>query len=232
MSKLKQELEMRRNLSTVASVFAMALGIASIVAFPAQAAGARAGIRVYSVIGVEAGKTLNLRSAPGVKNPVVAKIPANGQGVVATGEEKVIGKTTWAKVYWSKQSGWISKTYLTENPQNALSKPAKPGVEDNKHMMQCSGTEPFWKVDISETQIKVNMPDGPQYTVPVSFRQTSANNRTIAVISGNVGGMRSTEAFLQKVDSCSDGMSDIRYPYTITAVLNNQKVVSGCCKVK
>lgn len=224
---------MRNNLSIATAGLAMALMVAPMMVSQAQAAGVKSGIHVYSVVGVDAGKTLNLRSTPGVKSPVSAKIPANGQGVVATGQEKVVGHSTWAKVYWSNKSGWVNKVYLTEDPQNTLSKPTKPVADSgNKNMMQCSGTEPFWGLDITENQLKVNVPDGPQYAVPVSFRQTSANNRTIAVIAGNVGGTRSTQAFLQKVDSCSDGMSDIRYPYSITAVLNNQKVVSGCCKVK
>jgi uncharacterized membrane protein len=67
--------------------------------------------------------------------------------------------------------------------------------------------------------------------VPVTFRQTSANNRTIAVIAGANTANR-TQVFLQKVDSCSDGMSDVKYPYAITAVLNERQVISGCCKVQ
>jgi uncharacterized membrane protein len=86
-------------------------------------------------------------------------------------------------------------------------------------------------VEITDTNLIVNMSDGPQYSVPVTFRQTSANNKTIAVIGG-AAGTNNTQTFMQKVNSCSDGMSDTSYPYSVTAVLNNSKVVSGCCKVQ
>ena len=99
------------------------------------------------------------------------------------------------------------------------------------NVLVCTGTEPFWRIDVSDATLKVNMSDGPQYTVPVTFRQTSANNTTIAVIGGATG-TNNTQAFMQKVDSCSDGMSEVKYPYSITAVLNNKQVVSGCCKVQ
>ncbi|WP_308873464.1 hypothetical protein [Thiothrix subterranea] len=112
-------------------------------------------------------------------------------------------------------------------PSNVTPPPAKAA----SNSLVCSGTEPFWSIEITDANLNVNMMDGPRYSVPVTFRQTSANNATIAVIAG-VAGANNTQAFMQKVSSCSDGMSDTNYPYSVTAVLNNQRVVSGCCQVR
>ncbi len=213
---------------------------------------------VYVVTGVTAGEFLNMRANAGTSNSVVGRIPHDGQGIVTTGEEKKVGSTVWAKIYWKGVGGWVSKRYLLPEDQAANAPPAPapvtppqpaappavvvppikvpstitpPPPKAATNVLVCSGTEPFWRIDVTDTNLSVNMMDGPQYTVPVTFRQTSANNTTIAVIAGTAG-TNNTQAFMQKVNSCSDGMSNTNYPYSITAVLNNQRVVSGCCRVE
>jgi len=189
-------------------------------------------VKVYSVTNVETGKVLNMRSGPGTNNPIVARIPYNGTGIVATGEEKKVGVAVWLKVYWAGKGGWVSKTYLTDNtglPVNP--QPGQPPASGGGITMKCLGTEPFWHITITERNMNVDMMDGPKYNVPVTFRQTSANNRTIAVIAGG-NGQNVTQTFLQKVAACSDGMSDKNYPYAATAAVDNRIVVSGCCSVQ
>lgn len=195
-------------------------------------------LKVYSITRVPAGQSLNMRAGAGVANRVVGSIPAGESGVVATGEEQRVGRSTWARVYYAGKGGWVNKSYLTMGtpaipappPTPPSGQPAPPASGGNI-TMKCGGTEPFWDITITEGQMSVNMLDGPRYNVPVTFRQTSANNSTIAVIAG-ANGPNSTQAFLQKVPACSDGMSDTHYPYAATAVLNNQRVVSGCCSVQ
>ena len=219
---------MKKPLLMAASVLAVSLLTVGVSIQPVQAAD----VVVYSVRGVTAGQLLNMRSGAGTNNSLVTKIPANATGVVATGEEKRVGNTTWAKVYWAGKGGWVSKTYLTTSTNLPPTQPSpQPPASAGGIVMQCSGTEPFWGMTIAERDLKVDMMDGPDYTVPVTFRQTSANDQTIAVIAG-ASGVNTTQAFLQKVEACSDGMSDVKYPYAITAVINNRKVYSGCCKVQ
>ncbi|MDQ5767619.1 SH3 domain-containing protein [Thiothrix subterranea] len=209
---------------------------------------------VYVITGVTTGEFLNMRANAGTGSSVVGRIPHNGQGIVTTGEEKKVGSTVWAKIYWNGVGGWVSKRYLLPEDQAANAPPAPtpapaappavvvppikvpsnvtpPPAKAASNSLVCSGTEPFWSIEITDANLNVNMMDGPRYSVPVTFRQTSANNATIAVIAG-VAGANNTQAFMQKVSSCSDGMSDTNYPYSVTAVLNNQRVVSGCCQVR
>jgi uncharacterized membrane protein len=217
---------MKQPLFVLASALVLALSVTPIMA---------AEMQIYAVTKVATGGALNMRSGPGAGNSVVVKIPADSDGIVATGEEKKVGSTTWAKVYWNGKGGWVSKSYLrpdkVTNSSPASGSGTKPPAANTGVVMKCSGTEPFWGIDITESKLNINMPDGPQYNVPVTFRQTSANNRTIAVIAG-ANGPNNTQVFLQKVASCSDGMSDNSYPYSATAVLNNKQVISGCCKVQ
>jgi Predicted membrane protein len=227
-----------------ALALALALSVSSV----------QAATDVHVVTGVKAGEFLNMRADAGTNNSVVGRIPHNGQGIVTTGEEKKVGSTVWAKIYWKGVGGWVNKRYLLPEDQAASAPPAPtpapaappavivppikvpstvtpPPAKAASSTLMCSGTEPFWNINVTDTRLSVNMIDGPQYSVPVTFRQTSANNATIAVIAG-VAGTNNTQAFMQKVSSCSDGMSDTNYPYAITAVLNNQRVVSGCCRVQ
>ncbi|MFN3785752.1 MAG: SH3 domain-containing protein [Thiothrix sp.] len=194
-----------------------------------------ADFNVYSVTGTN-GTGLNMRSGPSTSNSIVTKIPADGYGIVATGEERKVGNATWAKVYWTDKGGWVNKAYLKLSEAATPAKPNTPKPPANNTsrgstVIKCTGTEPFWSITISEQDVNVDMVDGLKYSVPVRLRQTSANNTKIAVIAGQ-DTRNETQMFLQKVEACSDGMSDKRYPFAITALLNKQRVISGCCNAQ
>ncbi|HMT92733.1 SH3 domain-containing protein [uncultured Thiothrix sp.] len=187
--------------------------------------------RVYAVSKVAPDDGLNMRTQPGTGGSVVAVLPANAKGLIGLGQEQKSGNSIWVKVAWAGQQGWVNKYYLREDVDTVDYNPAKPKpVVKPEVVMQCGGTEPFWSMSVSEREMKVNIMGGAQFTVPVNMRQQSANSTTIAVVAG-ARGNASTTAFLEKVEDCSDGMSDKNYPYTVTAVLNGQKVMSGCCSL-
>ena len=217
------------------SLLTLALSIPTIT----YAASASKNLVVYKTTNLAPGELVNLRAAPSTTAKSLARLPINTGGIVPTGEEKKVNNTTWVRVYWSGVGGWMSKAYLTADNELTNTKPSTTGSKPsastkpatNTTVMKCTGTEPFWNLEITDKQLKVKMMDGPRYVVPVSFRQTSANNRTIAVIAG-ANATNSAQTFLQKTDNCSDGMSDTNYPYSITGVVNGRQVISGCCKVQ
>lgn len=232
----------------------LAFGIALFGSFSLTAtpvATVQAAMVEHAVTGVKAGEFLNMRAGAGVSNGIVGRIPADGRGVVPTGEERRVGNSTWAKIYWRGTGGWVNKHYLAPASQVPVvaappAPPAPPAAIQPRTsqppavkppatsapvtVLACSGNEPFWRIDIAESYVSVNLNDGPVYQVPVTFRQTSANNTRIAVVAG-AEGPNNTQAFMEKVESCNDGMSDLKFPYSLTAVLNNRQVVSGCCRV-
>lgn len=69
---------------------------------------------LFQVNGVDSNDTLNIRQGAGMGNDVVGEIPANEQGIVFLGEERVVGKTRWLKVQWNTVTGWVSDRYMTE----------------------------------------------------------------------------------------------------------------------
>jgi uncharacterized protein YgiM (DUF1202 family) len=107
-----------------------------------------AATNVYVVTGIPAGQVLNMRSAAGASNAVTGKIPFNSQGVVATGEEKKVNGTVWAKVYSNGVGGWVSKKYLLPEGKKATVQPAKPAtptVTPSKAAPAKSATKPTAK---------------------------------------------------------------------------------------
>lgn len=201
---------------------------------------AAAEARIYKIQRVAADDSLNMRDTAGTQGNVVATIPPDGTGVVSTGREQQLGQSTWTEVHWSGKSGWVNKYYLAEDTRvvQAASKPApqQPAAQGQQAgsgvFMRCGGTEPFWSMHITESQLKIKIMDGAEYAAPVEFRKQSENNTSIAVVAGrSVGQGALTAAFLQKVDMCSDNMSDKNYPYSITAMLDGKRAMSGCCEM-
>ncbi|WP_020560633.1 SH3 domain-containing protein [Thiofilum flexile] len=191
--------------------------------------------RVYSVTRITPNDNLNVRSGPGVNYPVTAVLPFNGKGVIATGKQATQGSSTWKQVTWAGVEGWVNQRYLvaesgtvaanTHKPQ--ASAPAKPQTA-KRVVMSCMGAEPRWTIHISATSVHVIDPSKKSYTVPVTFRQQSANQSSIAMVGGKKD-QRTTQLFLQKVASCSVGNAS--YNYSLTGSLDERQVVSGCCRV-
>jgi uncharacterized membrane protein len=178
----------------------------------------------YEVTNVAADDYLNVRSEAGVQSLVVTRIPYDAKAVVLTGQKVKQGNSTWVKIVWQGKEGWVNQSYLRPVALSAESSNASSaGVK-----LRCGGTEPFWGIDVTSAQAKYKPMDGAAMDLPITFRGASANNPTIAVIKAEAGD-KSLGLFLQKVSACSDGMSDINYPYTITALINGNTVYSGCC---
>jgi len=214
---------------------------------------------VYKIQRVSSDDSLNMRSIAGTKGAIVGTIPFNGTGIVSSGHEEKLGTSTWAEIHWSGKSGWVNKYYLAADKQiltktSAVPPPAakpaktvvapsplapqpKPIAQSSKSagdaiFMRCGGTEPFWSMHVMESQLVVKIMDGPEFRAPVEFRKQSENNTSIAVVAGRKTGQGTlTAAFLQKVEACSDNMSDKNYPYSITAMLDGARAVSGCCEM-
>lgn len=179
---------------------------------------------LYKVVNVAADDYLNVRSEPGVQSSIVTMIPYDATTVVLAGQTMQQGNSTWVKVVWQGKQGWVNQSYLSPVSSSA----SNSNASSASVRLRCGGTEPFWGIDITSTQAKYTPMDGAAISVPIKFRSASANNPTIAVIAAE-SGTNSLGLFLQKVSSCSDGMSDINYPYSVTAVINKKTVYSGCC---
>jgi hypothetical protein len=69
----------------------------------------------YNVLWVSPGDVLNIRSGPGVVNPVSGSFPANATGVIRTGPTSNVDGDLWVEVQNPVGgNGWVNAAYLTE----------------------------------------------------------------------------------------------------------------------
>jgi uncharacterized protein YraI len=69
----------------------------------------------YAVILVAPGDVLNIRSGPGVANPVVASFAPTATNVMRTGPSALVGTSRWVEVQRpGGGTGWVNSYYLTE----------------------------------------------------------------------------------------------------------------------
>lgn len=67
----------------------------------------------YKIVNVANWDALNVRSGAGTEYRVINEIPANSNGIKVTNSEKSINGSTWVKINWNGQKGWVNKRYLT-----------------------------------------------------------------------------------------------------------------------
>lgn len=184
----------------------------------------------YAVYGVESDDYLNVRAKPGVGGLVVTMIPPDANNILLTGERARLGTSLWVRINWQGKVGWVNRRFLRANTtMSAEQIPVTPSPQkEDKTRLRCGGTEPFWGIDITKEQAIFSPAGGERLVLPIKFRSASENNPTIAAVDAR-NQNRNITLFLQKVESCSDGMSDIAYPFSVTALINSNVVYSGCC---
>jgi uncharacterized membrane protein len=182
----------------------------------------------YAVTGVTTDDYLNVRSKASARSAIVIRIPYDTAGIRRLEGEAVVVGQTWWRIKWQGKQGWVNKRYLKKVVQHTGSSAtgeAKPAI------LHCGGNEPFWGMKITQHALAFSPMSGQKINVPVIFNKTSENNTSIAAIYAKKNG-KQVIAMLQKVSACSDGMSDINYPYAIAVIINNKQFYSGCCHVK
>lgn len=177
-----------------------------------------ASFEVYNVK-VADNDTLNMRSEP---NGTVRYGLPNGAQVLSNGSEKTVGNATWIQVHWNNFDGWVNKKYLVENTQLQ-----RLGTTPSRmtHNLQCSGTEPFWDFKISPERVQgKSLATDTEYRGTILKRTATRDQKSTIIDAGRI-------AFLvEKTGSCSDGMSDNNYPYSVDVMLPDSTFLSGCCR--
>lgn len=80
-------------------------------------------IKVYHVKGVDIGESLNVRQGGGRNMDVVETIPHNASGIVKLPVKAIKnGSSTWEKVRWNGQNGWVNSYYLEYDPELSASR--------------------------------------------------------------------------------------------------------------
>ncbi|MBD2503582.1 COG3650 family protein [Anabaena azotica] len=133
----------------------------------------------------------------------------------------------------------LTTTLMLSNPSNAnttsqsfdnnflISQATNRGGEE----LIVNGTEPFWSITISRKGIVYSTPESRQnfpYVTPIAASGRPADLVRVYRLraSNNV-----TSTLVIRKGSCSDGMSDIKYPYSAVYISGN-RVLEGCARAK
>jgi uncharacterized membrane protein len=100
---------------------------------------------------------------------------------------------------------------------------------------KCSGTEPFWGMEIGGTVAKFTSPEDTVDT-PIRVKKTRTGANTgadyLTVFEGRIGKARGRPmTVVVRGDACSDGMSDDTYSHA-AVLITPSRVYAGCCTKK
>lgn len=216
-------------------------------------------LKVYEVTKVKVGGSLNMRAWPDHKSKTILAIPHNAKWVASSRNAIKKGSSNWQQVHWNGVTGWVNTKYLKYDPANTLKARQRSAhrikqeggvsrntttrsrnrnttaakatpVKGKQVYMECGGNTPFWNISMNFTgkKLKVNMRDGNEFDTPLYFRKWIKNKNEMVVNGGR--GRNEVRAKLTKTNSCTDGITNIKYPFVVTATVSGNTKVSGCCR--
>lgn len=172
----------------------------------------------YSVFGVRPGDTLNMRVQPNPNAPVVQTIAHDAEGIALTSKT---AQGNWTEVTFRRKRGWVNARYLGLGSPGRYQLPA---------FLDCSGTEPFWSVTLRPGQARADMMFAEKRFFFRLTRAQQAMNRSEIWLIRASGRPAGDMSLIVRNETCSDGMSDNRYPYSAIALISGLDMVAGCCR--
>jgi uncharacterized membrane protein len=170
----------------------------------------------YSVFNVRPGDTLNMRLQPHPNAPVVRAIPHDGTGILLTGRSAQGG---WVEASYRRKRGWVAARFLGLGT-GRFQLPAH---------LDCSGTEPFWSIALTPGFARADlMFTERRYFFRLTAAHYAMNRPDILAIRGAAN--RGQMSLIVRHETCSDGMSDFRYPYSAIALISGVNTIAGCCR--
>jgi uncharacterized membrane protein len=172
----------------------------------------------YGVTGVAATDTLAIRAAPNAAANVVGAIPHDGAGIVATGAATT--PDGWSEVVYQGKRGWVNARFLGLGTDPGTRLPA---------LLECMGAEPFWRIALSPGAARADLLFAERvYDYRLTRAASAAGRSGIWLIKG--AGPQTEMTLIVRRQSCSDGMSDIAYPYSALALVPGADLIEGCCR--
>ncbi|WP_428545583.1 SH3 domain-containing protein [Profundibacter sp.] len=174
---------------------------------------------VFSVINVAANDVLWVRNAPDEAAAPVTNLQPNAAVTVLE-----FINNGWAKVTIGQNIGYVKASYLTQGGGVTTSSGMQLGLN-------CNGAEPFWNLQIATdwTMTYSAMGGSPQVS-SLQLANPSPSGPYPFQLSdgGQLNGTLSAQI-------CSDGMSDITYPWKIllnAPMSGSMQALNGCCTLQ
>ncbi|HUG24251.1 hypothetical protein [Piscinibacter sp.] len=178
----------------------------------------------YRVVDVAAGDQLNVREQPGVEAPVIGAFAPHADDIVITGSVMEVEGSQWWEVAFVDgylDKGWVNGRFL---------EPVDRQARDSDYPLQCSGTEPFWSLALDEGQATHSSPDAEAQSMSASRWREASGRIGIFAVQLERDGQIGYASVWRERDVCSDGMSDIGYPFGTIVILPEGEVLAGCCR--
>lgn len=174
---------------------------------------------VFSVINVAANDVLWVRNAPNTGSAPVTNLQPNAPVSVLE-----FTNNGWAKVTIGQSIGYVKASYLAHGGGVTTSNGMQLGLN-------CNGAEPFWNLQIAadRTMTFTAMGGAPQVSSLQHANPSATGFYPFQFSdSGQLSGTLSAQI-------CSDGMSDITYPWKIllnAPMSGSMRVLNGCCTLQ
>lgn len=166
---------------------------------------------------VEGGDPLLLREQPDADAPVVEELPAGTRDLVLSGAAVEVDGAHFVEIVREGRA-WADAARLAPQEDEPVA----------SHPLACAGTEPFWSLAIDGEAATFETPDTPSTDWFASEWMPARGVLHRFMIRLGSGYGTGYLALLRQ--TCSDGMSDIAYPYEAILVTPGQAVRAGCCR--
>ncbi len=175
------------------------------------------------VTGVAANDVLNVRAAPSASAADIGDLPHDARGIEVL-EFEQSGK--WARIGLAESDGWVSTRFLASDDIPMLGGTTVP------QGLVCGGTEPFWALRLYDDNARYSHPeDGDTHFAVDSIVTAEGRLGSPALVSLSAEETKVIDATISGA-TCSDGMSDRVYGWTITMHLKSpgqRRFLTGCC---
>lgn len=167
------------------------------------------------VFGVDANDVLNVRAEPDADAALLGTLMPNASGI------NVIAQSTdtldWILIESNGLQGWVNASYLGY----------ANSYEPLPIRLHCSGTEPFWGLELSYSRADVRFAFSEEEFSTGFSPPTSPANRANLWLRSRFDS--ENEFLLLEAEACSDGMSERSYRYSLLARLEGN-LLAGCCE--
>jgi uncharacterized membrane protein len=181
--------------------------------------------RAYKVVGVSASDLLNVRSQAAISAQIVDNLRFDATAITVTGVSQRGSDATWWQII-QPTVGWVNSRFLALADDSN----AEPMIGFS---LWCTGTEPFWSLEIEGEHARFKTPEGDQASWTASGWRLAAGQRPghrFAIQLGADGTHAVGWAALWRPQQfCTDGMSNLEFPYEVIVTTPTGRDLAGCC---
>jgi len=145
-----------------------------------------------------------------------------------TGVSESVEGATWWQVFHGaveKSTGWVNAHFLARVDPS--------GEPESDFNLRCVGTEPFWSFDLTAGQAIFTGPEGERLMWRASpWRQATGfgPGQRFAIELGSAEHSHEGWVAVSRAQQfCTDGMSDLEYPYDVIITIPRGDIIGGCC---